>query len=262
MLLRRPEKLFCVVLCIISRRRWPWWPRRDGVFPHRGLEFFPLGSLEHWDFALSCVPDIHIHPPWFALHRFQAFNNESIRTVAACREALTEARYEAEQLENDSSADGTDAIVKVTANAVGVNVNVCTVVCTYACVHAPVSILRNTPPGSARLQRVVCRTNQRLENRCKLVLRSTYTCLAKLGTRCSDCVKIGVSLVQVDVVVLTATCINPSTHLSICLSAGRASRERSGAREDGATASGYSSQAPRGAALQHDQSRRPTWGGR
>lgn len=53
-----------------------------------------------------------------ALHRFQGFNNEIIRTVAACREALTEARYEAEQSENgnSSSADGSDALVKVTTN--------------------------------------------------------------------------------------------------------------------------------------------------
>lgn len=49
------------------------------------------------------------------LYRFQGFNNESIRAVAACREALTEARFEAEQRENDNATDGTDTLVKVTA---------------------------------------------------------------------------------------------------------------------------------------------------
>ncbi|CAM9375685.1 unnamed protein product [Pylaiella littoralis] len=43
----------------------------------------------------------------------EAFNNSSIRTVAACREALTEARYDAEQRENDIVSDGEASDVKV-----------------------------------------------------------------------------------------------------------------------------------------------------
>lgn len=48
------------------------------------------------------------------LYRGQAFNNSNIRTVAACREALTEARYEAEQRENEIVTDGeATGVVKV-----------------------------------------------------------------------------------------------------------------------------------------------------
>lgn len=45
--------------------------------------------------------------------RRKAFNNESIRTVAACREALAEARYEAEQREQETSDDGAESLTKV-----------------------------------------------------------------------------------------------------------------------------------------------------
>lgn len=47
----------------------------------------------------------------------KAFNNESIRTVAACREALVEARFEAEQRERETGNDGADPLAKVNTGA-------------------------------------------------------------------------------------------------------------------------------------------------
>lgn len=48
----------------------------------------------------------------------KAFNNASIRTVAACRDALTEARYEGEQREaggggGGGTDGGSDSLTKV-----------------------------------------------------------------------------------------------------------------------------------------------------
>ncbi|CAM9656054.1 unnamed protein product [Ectocarpus sp. 13 AM-2016] len=51
-------------------------------------------------------------------HKIEAFNNASIRTVAACRDALTEARYEGEQREaggggGGGTDGGSDSLTKV-----------------------------------------------------------------------------------------------------------------------------------------------------